>query len=284
MTLPYPIYYNPSTNQTYNANQILNGAGYDPTTLDPEVLALRGFYLVNQTNPTANSNLYENTVAYTVVGLVADQVWTATPWDLSLAKQNGILTVDQYGNSKVQQIQENSGFSAEVLAAAGSVPSVDRPPVYETVIAEQVVATDETAIQQAQIEIATSVDEIDSILQQPSGTFVSGRGGDGPLDMNPSYFSELYNLPPGIGEPQLEIYIPGTATVIPYDPGLPPPYYFDSAGNCYTGTDYRTTFRVAATGQVLGTVTPAFGANVPIPWTYNPVIPAASGGSSSSAR
>jgi hypothetical protein len=102
--------------------------------------------------------------------------------------------------------------------------------------------------------------------------------------MNPSYFSALNNLPPGVGEPEIEIYIPGTDTVIPYDDSLPSPYYFDSAGNCYTGTDYRTTFRIAATGQVLGTVIPAFGANVPIPWTYNPVIPAASGGSSSSAR
>jgi hypothetical protein len=100
--------------------------------------------------------------------------------------------------------------------------------------------------------------------------------------MQPSYFSALTNLPPGIGEPELEIYIPGTNTVIPYDGGLPAPYKFDSAGNCYNTGDYRTTIRVAATGQVLSTVTPALGPIVPINWTYNPTIPSLGGGSSSS--
>jgi hypothetical protein len=100
--------------------------------------------------------------------------------------------------------------------------------------------------------------------------------------MQPSYFTDLTNLPPGIGEPELEIYIPGTDTVIPYDAELPEPYKFDSAGECYNTGDYRTTIRVAATGQVLSTVTPAAGPAVPVEWTYNPNIPALS--SSSSTR
>jgi hypothetical protein len=134
------------------------------------------------------------------------------------------------------------------------------------------------------IDAATTVDEIDSIIQQPSGTLVTGRGGAGPDDLHPSYFTVLTNLPPGIGEPELEIYIPGTDTVIPYDAGLPEPYKFDSAGNCYNTGDYRTTIRIAATGQVLSTVTPAFGPITPIEWTYNPNIPSLGGGSSSSTR
>jgi hypothetical protein len=101
--------------------------------------------------------------------------------------------------------------------------------------------------------------------------------------MTPAYFTDLTNMPPGVGEPELEIYIPGTDTVIPYNAGLPDPYRFDSAGNCYNTGDYRTTIRVAATGQVLSTVTPAAGPAVPIAWTYNPTIPPAPGGGSSEA-
>jgi hypothetical protein len=132
----------------------------------------------------------------------------------------------------------------------------------------------------AAVDAATSVDEINSIVHGASGIMVTGRGGASADDMQPSYFTDLQGLPPGVGEPELEIYIPGTDTVIPYDAGLPDPYKFDSAGECYNTGDYRTVIRVAATGQVLSTVTPALGPAVPIAWTYNPVIPPAPGGSS----
>jgi hypothetical protein len=133
------------------------------------------------------------------------------------------------------------------------------------------------------IDAATSVDEINSVVNGASGIMVTGRGGASADDMQPSYFTDLQGLPPGVGEPELEIYIPGTDTVIPYDAGLPDPYKFDSAGNCYNTGDYRTTIRIAATGQVLSTVYPAEGPAVPVAWTYNPTIPSL-GGSSSSAR
>lgn len=282
----YTLFYSNATLQIYTADQLAGLFGINIQTVSIEVLNYQSFYPVVETTPTADPQLYTATPVYTVNGEVADQTWTIAPRPLPTAQANGTAEVQATANQEISQIVRLSGYSAETLAAAGAALEVDRPATYQTVIAEQQVVTDNLAVQVEAIANATSVDEIDSIIEQPSGIFVSGRGGAGPLDMNPSYFSELTNLPPGIGEAQLEIYIPGTDTVIPYDAGLPSPYFFDSAGNCYTGTDYRTTFRVAATGQVLGTVTPAFGANVPIPWTYNPVIPAASGGgggSSSSA-
>jgi hypothetical protein len=261
--------------QVYSENTLQINTGFRPTT-DPGVLASNGIYTVIETPvPPYNLGLYDITAVYTIDGFYADQSWTATPKVLPIAKENGTEEVQIAANLEVANIVTASGYSAEVLSAAGAMLEVDRPAVYQTVIAEQQVVTDNLAVQVEAIANATTVDEVNSVVTPPYGIFVSGRGGAGPLDMNPSYFSALNNLPPGIDEAQLEIYIPGTDTVIPYDPGLPPPYYFDSMGNCYTGTDYRTTFRIAATGQVLGTVTPAFGANVPIPWTYDPVIPAA---------
>jgi hypothetical protein len=279
----YSLFYSSATLQIYTADQLAGLFGINIQTISIEVLNYQSFYPVVETTPTANPQLYTATPVYTVNGEVADQTWTIAPRPLPTAQANGTAEVQAVANEEISLIVYYSGYSAETLAAAGAALEVDRPAVYQTVIAEQQVVSDNLAVQVEAIANATTVDEVNSIVTPPYGIFVSGRGGAGPLDMNPSYFSELNNLPPGIGEAQLEIYIPGTDTVIPYDDGLPSPYFFDSAGNCYTGTDYRTTFRIAATGQVLGTVTPAFGANVPIPWTYNPVIPSLGGGSSSSA-
>jgi hypothetical protein len=280
----YELFYSNATLIAYTADQLLALFGINIQTVSIEVLNYQSFYPVVETTPTANTGLYIFTPVYTIDGEIADQTWTYTPRLLPTAQNYATAEVKATANQEISDIVAISGYSAEVLSAAGAMLEVDRPVVYQTVIAEQQVVTDALAVQVEAIAAATTVDEVNSIVTPPSGIFVSGRGGAGPRDMNPSYFSALNNLPPGVGEAQLEIYIPGTDTVIPYDDSLPSPYYFDSAGNCYTGTDYRTTFRIAATGQVLGTVIPAFGANVPIPWTYNPVIPAASGGSSSSAR
>jgi len=274
-------FYQPLSGITYTEENLRAKTGLSPDA-DPSYLAANGVYTIDPTPNPIDTNLYVADPVYTIVGYYAEQSWVATPLPLPEAKANGTLEVQNSAALAVSEIISQSGYSAEVLSAAGAMAEVDRPAVYQTVIAEQQVVTDQLAVNVDLINSATSVDEIDSILQQPSGTFVSGRGGAGPNDMNPSYFTVLNNLPPGIGEPELEIYIPGTDTVIPYNASLPAPYKFDSMGNCYNTDDYRTTIRIAATGQVLSTVTPAFGANVPIAWTYNPVIPSLGGGGGSS--
>jgi hypothetical protein len=258
--------------------------GINVETTDITILNYQGFYPVTTSPNPYDTYLYITTPTYNIVGTQAIQEWVATPLPLSEAKSGGSWQLLVQGNQNIESASASFGFSTDLLTAVSSQDSLLRPARYQQALDEMTAISDQLNDKLDLIDAATTVDEIDSIIQQPYGIFVSGRGGAGPRDMNPSYFSALNNLPPGVGEAQLEIYIPGTDTVIPYDAGLPSPYFFDSAGNCYTGTDYRTTFRIAATGQVLGTVIPAFGANVPIPWTYDPVIPAASGGSSSSAR
>jgi hypothetical protein len=113
---------------------------------------------------------------------------------------------------------------------------------------------------------------------EPSGVLNAGRSGAGPQDLAPSYFPSLSNMPAGVTEADLELYIPGTNTVIPYNNSLPAPFKFDSMGNCYNPGDYRTVIRVAETGAVLATVTPVEGPNKDIFWLYNPVVPAAPAG------
>ena len=257
--------------------------GINVRTMDLTILNGRGFYPVNEVTPSFDNYLYTAAPTYAVSGQYADETWTYTPRPLDQAKANGSWQAKQAANDAINLTACDCGFTTDLLTAVASQDPLDRPARYQTELDEMTAISNQLDSDLTSIDNATSVDEIDSILKGPYGTFVSGRGGAGPLDMQPSYFTVLENLPPGVGEPELEIYIPGTDTVIPYDGDLPEPYKFDSMGNCYTGTDYRTVIRVAATGQVLTTVRPALGPAVPIEWTYNPNIPPA-GGSSSSAH
>jgi hypothetical protein len=274
------FYYCPNNNTVYE-NAIIQGLfGKNPETTDVEVLNTMNLYPVIETNNPYDPNLYIPTAVYTVVGSNAVQSWTEVSRPLEAAKTAASGEVKNTSNTEASNLITASGVNVDIWTGAASQNPADRPAIYTALLDQMTTIGDTLAANLAAIDAATSVDEIDSIVHQPSGTLVVGRDGAGPDDMTPAYFTDLTNLPPGVGEPELEIYIPGTDTVIPYDAGLPDPYRFDSAGNCYNTGDYRTTIRVAATGQVLSTVTPAAGPAVPIAWTYNPTIPPAPGGGS----
>ena len=118
---------------------------------------------------------------------------------------------------------------------------------------------------------------------QPSGVINTGRGtGLGPEDLNPSYFVSLENMP-GYTQADLELYVPGTDTVIPYNASLPDPYRFDSMGDCFNTGDYRLVIRYANDGAVLSTITVPESSNVDVAWTYNPNIPSLGGGGGSNS-
>jgi hypothetical protein len=257
-------------------------------TTDISILNLNQFYPVQPSSPDFDTLLYNASGTWSIVPITpsgegAQLVFTPVAKPLPEAKENASVEVKTQSNTEASNLVATSGVNVDIWTGAASQDPADRPPVYTALLNQMATIGDTLATNLAAIDAATSVDEIDSIVHQPSGTLVVGRDGAGPDDMTPAYFTDLTNMPPGVGEPELEIYIPGTDTVIPYNASLPDPYRFDSMGNCYNTGDYRTTIRVAATGQVLSTVTPAAGPAVPIAWTYNPTIPPAPGGGSSEA-
>ena len=276
-------FYLPASGQVYTANELYVNTGFYPT-YGPSVLAANGIYTVNPAPDPYDPGLYDSSPVYTTAGFYADQSWVATDKPLPEAKENGSAEVKEQANATEAQIVIDSGLSNEVLTAVSSQDPIDRPARFQTVLDAMSAVSDGLDANLTAIDAATTVDEIQCIVHGASGVMVTGRGGAGPNDMQPSYFTDLQGLPPGVGQPELEIYIPGTDTVIPYNASLPDPFKFDSMGNCYNTGDYRTTIRVAATNQVLATVIPALGPAVPIAWTYNPVIPSLGGGSSSSQR
>jgi hypothetical protein len=81
-----------------------------------------------------------------------------------------------------------------------------------------------------------------------SGILSTGRGGDGdgPLDLNNSFYTQFNSTT--LTESETELYVPGTSTVISYGSI---PNGFTSNGNCFTTGNYTVQIRQAATGFVL---------------------------------
>lgn len=279
-------YYSTATGQTYSDYQMLAGFGINTETAAIEILNYRGFYPVQATSPDFDTTLYQATSTWAIVPIAggegAERVWTAVPLPLELAQANASFELKVTANAAVDIEACDCGFTTDLLTGVASQDELDRPSRYQAELESIALIAGNLDSNLTSVETATSVDEINAIVHQPYGTLNTGRGGpgqSGPLDLNLSYFPEINDLP-GFTQADLELYVPGTDTVIPYDAGLPDPYKFDSAGDCFASDDYRLVIRYAGAGAVLSTITVPDGANVDVPWTYNPTIPAAPGGSS----
>jgi hypothetical protein len=276
-------FYLPASGALYTDENLQVNTGFPPTA-DPSALAANGIYTVVPSPDPYDPNLYTTEPTFVIAGDFANESWVATPLPLPDAKANATVEVKTQSNAEAAALITASGVNVDIWTGAASQDPLDRPPVYNTLLGEMATIGDTLATNLTAIDAATSVDELNAIVHQPSGLLDTGRGGTGqagPLDLNLTYFSEIYDLP-GITQADLELYVPGTDTVIPYDEFLPDPYRFDSVGDCFNTGDYRLVIRYAGGGAVISTIIVPEGDNTEVPWTYNPVIPAASGGGGSS--
>ena len=245
----YTLFYSNATLQTYTSDQLIALFGINIQTVSIEVLNYQSFYPVVETTPTADTGLYIFTPVYTINGDIADQTWIYTARPLPTAQNYATAEVKNTANQQVSDIVAISGYSAEVLAAAGAELEGARPAVYQTVIAAEQVITDQLALDVAAIAAATTVDEINNIVNPPTGILSTGRGGDGdgPLDLNNSFYTEFNSV--SMTEAETELYVPGTSTVITY--GAVVPNGFTSNGDCFVLGDYQVQIREVATGMVI---------------------------------
>jgi len=238
----YTLFYNINNGQVYNSTELLGLFGIDIATISIEVLNFQGFYPVVETPITADTVLYGATASYTVVGQLADQSWTYFPLPLPTAKANGTAQVQAAAAQEVSDIILLSGYSAEVLSAAGAELEGARPATYQTVIAEQQVVTDNLAVQVADIAAATTVDEINNIVNPPYGEISTSRTGN---DFNDSYYITFYST--SLIKDDTELFMPATSTVIPYIL----PTQFNGFSEAFGGGNYTVQIRESATGLVL---------------------------------
>jgi hypothetical protein len=183
-------------------------------------------------------------------------------------------------NHAATEAAVTAGYSDTAIASQSGLAEGDRLPEIQAVISEVNFLAYQLSDNLAAIDAASDIETVYNIVQQPSGVINTGRGGTGqagPLDLNLSYFVSLDNMP-GYTQADLELYVPGTDTVIPYDPELPAPYTFDSAGECFAPDDDLLVVRYAGGGPVITWLYVAEGDNANVEWEYRPNIP---GGSSS---
>ena len=238
----YTLFYSNATLQTYTSDQLLALFGINIQTISIEVLNYQSFYPVVETTPTADTGLYIFTPVYTINGDIADQTWTYTPRLLPTAQNYATSEVKATANQEISDIVAISGYSAETLAAAGAALEVDRPAVYQTVIAAEQVVSDNLAVQVEAIAAATTVDEINNIVNPPYGVISTSRTGN---DFNDSYYITFYST--SLINDDTELFIPGTSTVIPYIL----PTQFNGTSEAFNTGDYLVQIREASTGLVL---------------------------------
>jgi hypothetical protein len=238
----YALFYSSATLQAYTADQMLALFGINLQTISIEILNYQSFYPVVETTPTADSGLYVTTPVYTVNGTIADQTWTYTARPLPTAKSWGTSQAVAAANQQVADIVAISTYSAEVLAAAGAALEGDRPAIYQTVIAAEQVVTDQLALDVAAIAAATTVDEINNIVNPPYGDISTSRTGN---DFNDSSYVTFYST--SLVEGDTELFIPATSTVIPYIL----PTQFNAFSEAFGGGNYTVQIRESLTGLVL---------------------------------
>jgi len=241
------FYYSLSTEQIYTPEQMLTLFGINTDSVSLEILNNLGFYLVQQTANLANDFLYSTILTYDVSGSYAYEVWTPVPRSLPIAKDNGKTLANESGTNQLNILYLSTNTSVEILGAVASQLLADRPLVYQEVIDSSVAITTATALKIDAIDAATTVDEINNIVNPPTGILFTGRGaGEAPLDLNPSYYT-LFNSV-SLTEAETELYAPGTSTVIPYGSY---PGGFDSIGNCFALGNYTLQIRETATSRII---------------------------------
>ena len=241
------FFYLPSSGRVLSSAELQQNTGFAPTT-DPSVLAANGIYTVIPATNPYDLALYVPTATYTVVGNYAQQGWTATGLPLAEAKQGGSYQAKQAANDAVSTVACDCGFSNDLLTAVASQDPLARPARYQAELDEMTAISDQLDADLTAIDAATTVDEINNIVNKPTGLLFTGRGaGLGPEDLNVSYYTAFNSV--SMTEAETELYVPGTATTIAYGSGGPG--QFDSFGNCFNPGDYLMQIREAATSMVI---------------------------------
>ena len=257
----YSYFYSPATEESYSSYQMQVLFGIDTATTDITILNLTGYYPVVDSSPSFDLNLYTATSVWTLVpisgGEGATLVWTAVPKPLPVAKENGRAQASQASDTSVSNVIISNYLTSDVLSSVASQDPVDRPASLQVVLDETVVLTDALGATLDAIAAATTVDEINNIVNPPTGIIGIGRGyGVSPLDLNNSFYSQFNSV--SLTQADTELYVPGTSTVIPYNSV---PGGFDSIGDCFAFGNYLIQIRETATSMVIAEFECPLGAN-----------------------
>ena len=134
------------------------------------------------------------------------------------------------------------GYTPEVLAAQATLPELSRTPEIQASIVEVNDLNTTLKANLTAIAAATTIDEVNNIVNPPTGTISTSRTGN---DFNDSSYITFYSA--SLVEDDTELFIPGTSTVIPYIL----PTQFNAISEAFNTGDYLVQLRETSTGRVL---------------------------------
>ncbi len=240
-------FYQPASGLTYDETNLLAQTGISPES-DPSFIALNQVYTISPTDDPYDPALYTSEPSYTIVGNYAEQSWSGTPLPLPTAKENATVEVKDRTNTELAAVLTANDLSNEVVTAVSSQADVDRPARFQDVLDEMTVLTNALDADITAIDAATSVDEINNIVNPPTGIINIGRGQfGGPLDLNESTYVTFDSV--SLTQSETELYVPGTGITLAY--GALSPGGFNSAGPCFNTGDYLIQIREASTSRVI---------------------------------
>lgn len=170
-------------------------------------------------------------------------------FDLASAKVSA--TTQEKNKYSNLETQATAGYSTNQLASQSSLAEIDRLPEIQLILDEVNTLAVQLSANLAAIDAATDINEVNNIVNPPTGTLFTGRGGGlGPQDLNLSYYTAFNSV--SLTEAETELYVPGSDTVIPYvvDPETGEGT-FDSAGNCFNVGDYLIQIRQVSNSFVI---------------------------------
>ena len=211
-------YYSPATGQTYSAYQAQALFGVNVVTADISVLNQRGLYPVLTTYPTFDTSLYDATHTWSIVpvsgGEAAERTWVGVPKSLTDAKGNGTVKVKLHADETIFRWSTTSGYTTGMLTAVAAQPEISRAPRYSTELSTLLTYTNVLNGQLDYIDAATTVDEINAVVNPPdiTGSVTINATGN---DLDESFVTAITGVPAD----DLSLYFPSTDTTVAYNSG-----------------------------------------------------------------
>mgnify|MGYP000873230338 CR=1 FL=1 len=233
-------FYQPQSGITYTDEDLQAKTGFSPLA-DPSYLASNGIYTVNATVNPYDTGLYETTPTYVIVGDYANQSWTATPLPLATAKDNAHHELKRRANEAVNIGACACGYTNDLLTAVASLAVGTRPARFQAELTAMANVALQLDIDLTAVTAATTVDEINNIVNPPTGTINLYRTGE---DLEVATFSAFDSLT--LTEAGTELYVPGTTTTISWS-GTD----FPATVAAFNLGDYVIQLRQVANGLVI---------------------------------
>lgn len=238
-------YYLSANGLLYSGDQLKSVFGVNVESYSVVSLNSLGFYPVQPTTPDFDTGLYDTTSTWSIVPIIggegAERVYTPVAKPLATAQTNGKASVKAKANDLVDLGACACGYTNDLLTAIASLPEVDRPARFQAELLSMAKVGLKLDLEIVAINAATTVDEVNDVVNPPTGTINLSRTGE---DLNAATFSAFSSMT--LTEAGTELFVPGTSTTISWS-GTD----FPATVAAFNVGDYAIQLRQVANGLVI---------------------------------